>query len=202
MVKVKLYVEGGGEQAITLSECRRGFSEFIRKVLPPKTQPKIIACGSRNDAFDSFSRALATKADEVVLLLVDAEDPIGPASPWVHLASRDGWKKPDTATDENVYLMVLAMEAWLVADPEALATFYGQGFDAGALPRRQNLEEEPKTDVLKALIAATRHTKTKGPYHKTRHGFALLAACEPSKVRSRSSHAERFCANLLRIVQR
>jgi hypothetical protein len=44
---------------------------------------------------------------------------------------------------------------------------------------------------------ATQHTKTKGAYHKTRHGFALLALIDPAKLRQRSLHAARFFDSLL-----
>ena len=55
--------------------------------------------------------------------------------------------------------MAQCMEAWLVADPEALAEFYDQGFNANALPKRINLEEEPKAQIYVALENATRQTQ-------------------------------------------
>jgi hypothetical protein len=33
---------------------------------------------------------------------------------------------------------------------------------------------------------------TKGEYHKTRHGFALLALIDPTKVEKGSPHAKQF----------
>ena len=47
--------------------------------------------------------------------------------------------------------MAQCMEAWLAADPEALEEDYDEGFNAQALPKRINLEEEPKTQIYAAL---------------------------------------------------
>ena len=51
-------------------------------------------------------------------------------------------------------------------------------------------------DVVRALENATRNTRTKGHYDKTRHGFELLASIDPAKVRQRSKHADRLCKTL------
>ena len=72
---------------------------------------------------------------------------------------------------------------------ESLAAYYGQGFLANALPKRDDIEAEPKTDVTASLTHATKNTKTKGEYHKTRHGFDLLGSIDAEKVCKRSRHA-------------
>ena len=53
--------------------------------------------------------------------------------PKAHLMSRDGWNLPDISA-ERYRLMVQMMEAWLVADRDALSRFYGQRFNANAIP--------------------------------------------------------------------
>jgi hypothetical protein len=85
------------------------------------------------------------------------------------------------------------MEAWLLADRETLEGFYGQGFVMGALPANPNVEQVPKLQVEEGLRNASRHAKTKGEYHKTRHGFDLLARIDAGKVRRASTYAERLC---------
>jgi hypothetical protein len=82
---------------------------------------------------------------------------------------------------ERVHLMVQCMEAWIVADPEALESFYGQGFARGALPARRNLEEQPKGDVSRKLSAATKHT-AKGEYKKIGHASKLLQRLDTRKL--------------------
>jgi hypothetical protein len=89
--------------------------------------------------------------------------------------------------------MVQAMEAWFMADRSALAEYYGEGFRVRALPSDElHIESIPKDDLEPALVNATRATKTKGEYHKTRHAFALLVAIDPDKVELGSPHAAAF----------
>ncbi len=88
--------------------------------------------------------------------------------------------------------MVQCTESWFLADRQALASYYGQGFVENALPRNPDVEAIAKGDVLAGLQAATRLTRTKGPYHKTRHGFALLGIIDPGRVRGASRHADRL----------
>jgi hypothetical protein len=83
------------------------------------------------------------------------------------------------------------MESWFLADREALSGYYGQGFLTKSLPARVNVEEILKHDIEAALERASQHTR-KGPYHKTRHGFDLLALVDPGKLRSASEHARRL----------
>ncbi len=91
--------------------------------------------------------------------------------------------------------MVETMETWLVADPDALATYYGNGFKRDKLPKRKDLEDVSQIDVANALSAATASAKTKGKYDKA-HGFDLVGKVDPNKVRSAGFFAERFFSKL------
>ena len=71
-------------------------------------------------------------------------------------------------SEDSVHLMVQTMEAWIVADPDALAAYYGQGFRASALPSRPNLEEEDKDDILSALQRAIQNTGKATKKHRQR----------------------------------
>jgi hypothetical protein len=153
--------------------------------------PTVIASGGRLKAFQNFCDALERNADELILLLVDAERPVRSGA-WAHLGARpDNWPKPSMARDEQAHLMVQSMEAWFIADKEELAEFYGQGFRLKSLPPRQDIETIPKDDLVPALERATRDTK-KGRYHKTTHGYDILGLMSPAKVREKSPHADRF----------
>ncbi len=68
-----------------------------------------------------------------------------------------------------------------MADPEALAAFYGQGFKRTSSAAGKNKEDVQKTDLYAALEHATRSVRTKGTYGES-HGFALIAAVDPAKV--------------------
>jgi hypothetical protein len=196
-VSVRIYVEGGGDQRATLAECRRGFSEFFKKIVPAGSQPRIIPCGSREVTFDAFKTALVQHRDEFVILLVDSEALVQATGPWSHLKARDNWDQPTTATNDHAHLMVQCMETWFLADVDTLARYYGQGFNRNPLPRRRLIEQVPKAQVEDGLTRATQHTQ-KGEYHKTRHGFDLLSKIDAKQVRADSPHAERLCVVLIR----
>ncbi len=90
--------------------------------------------------------------------------------------------------------MIECMETWILADPEALATFYGQGFPSESLSKRENLEEESKANVAQYLDNSIRRTKraTENPkkrgYRKVDDGSKLLQRIDPGKVTKRCPH--------------
>ena len=195
---VKVYVEGGGDGRELRARCRRGFSSFFEKAGLVGRMPQVIACGGRQSAYEKFRAALAAANDRgFLVLLVDGEGPVEEGfGPWLHLRNRDGWSKPDGATDENAHLMVQLMEAWFLADKDRVEAFFGRGFNRNALPGNQNIEEVAKPDVLDGLRNATRQCQPKGEYGKGRHSFEILSEIDPSKVQAASPHAERLIDTL------
>ena len=187
-MSIRIYVEGGFEGS-TKSNCRKAFGTFLAKVIPPGSF-KVIASGSRQNAFDDFCTALHQHPVDYVILLVDAETAVG-ATAWQHLYLREGdkWTRPTTALDDQAHLMVQVMESWFLADQQTLSTYYDQGFLRNSLPRQKNVELIDKERVFKALSHASKPTQ-KGKYHKTRHGFDLLELIDPSLVRAASARAE------------
>jgi hypothetical protein len=193
-VTVRIYVEGGFEGS-TKSNCRKAFSTFLAKVIRPESF-KVIASGSRTQAFQDFCSALRQRPGDYNILLVDSETAVS-TKPWQHLREREGdnWQHPKGATDEQAHLMVQVMEAWFLADQDTLATSYRQGFLRNSLPRQHNIERLDKRRVFESLSHASKNTQ-KGPYHKTRHGFELLELIDPILVRAASSHADTLFAVL------
>jgi hypothetical protein len=203
---VKLHVEGGGDTTELRGACREGFRTFISKAGMIK-RPRIVACGSRRDAFESYCTAIAS--GEEALLLVDSEAPVeaeyhqgGEADqwlPWPHLKNRpgDGRDKPAGQPDSDCHLMVECMESWFLADRATLSRFFGQGFEMNQLPApTRPIEELPKTLVYSSLASATRNCKTKDQYGKGAHSFKLLAQISPESVTSASPWAKRFIDEL------
>lgn len=189
MKRVRIYVEGGEQTSKTRLPLRDGLKGFLESALGAKApRLQVIVCGAT--AVAEFRRALRTHAEYTNLLLVDAEGPVT-SSPKAHVAARVKTKCP--GADDQYHVMVQAMEAWLIADPEALAAFYGQGFKRSSLPRRRNVEDIPKDDLEPKLKAATRATR-RGEYHKIRHAAPLLERLHATKVRARAEHCNRlFC---------
>jgi hypothetical protein len=193
VVNIRIYVEGGGESNALRTRCRRAFSEFLRKGGLEGRMPRIIACGTRRDAYDAFCTAvLGAENDTFPILLVDSEAPLEARGPWAHLKARDDWDCPANATDDSIHLMVECMEAWFLADRAQLAAFYGQGYSNGSLPNRTDVENIPKSQVLRSLTMATRQARTKGAYDKGAHAFELLGKIDPAIVRKVAPYANRL----------
>lgn len=210
MTEVAIYVEGGGDSNQQKTELRQGFNSLMEQQLSKARAKRprwnVVFAGGRKAAYDAFIHKLRVAGPEVLcVLLVDSEDRLDPESPEPrdespegrlnrlavdavarrdHLIRQDDWKLLYQASPEHVHLMVQCMETWIVADPEALADYYKQGFQASTLPSRHELEEEPKTDVYRKLRAATERTQ-KGAYTKIKHASELLRRVDPQKIMTR-----------------
>lgn len=197
MSSIAIYMEGGGNKAGSRAMLRTGMDVFLAEIKDAcrvqKWHWRLIACGTRDEAYKGFRNGNA----DIVVLLVDSEDPVS-LTPIDHLTARDGWNF-DGANDDHVHLMVQAMEAWIAADPDALGAYYGKHFQKNALPRRQNLEEESKIDIVKKLDRATQGTQ-KGVYHKIQHAGYLLQRINPAIVRKRCPHCDRLFKTLGRLI--
>ena len=195
--EIRIYAEGGGDQRSGKAAVREGFSKFLSSLNEMARERHIrwhvVACGSRQSAFEDFEIALKQHREAFNVLLVDAEGPVS-RSPWEHLQDRDQWSIQGIPGD-HCHLMVQTMEAWIVADLGALTRFYGQGFNANPIPVREDVELVAKADLERALIQATQNTQ-KGEYHKIRHGPKILALVDVSKVRHRARHCNRMFTTL------
>jgi hypothetical protein len=210
--EIAIHLEGGGQTSETLAPFRRGMSAFLKPVVDEARRRRIrwrvIPCGGRRAAFDSFCDALANEPEVFNVLLVDAEEVVT-QSPWGHLKSRvgDQWDKPEWATDDQCHLMIVMMETWFLADPDSVKEFFKlkKGFDADALPvlppppappkLPTALEAMSKERVNEALRKATKDTKD-GQYEKIRHGVKLLAAVKPERVREQCPSCDRLFKTL------
>lgn len=196
MVKeVRIYVEGGGDQADGKRLLRIGFAQFFKNAIFKNV--KVIPCGGRDQAFDNFKIALKDHPTALNLLLVDAEAAVDEMdTPWNHLYKRDNWQRPMAAKDDQCHLMVQTMEAWFLADQQALQRYYGKEFNTKALSRNPNVEEIAKVQLELSLVAATKLT-SKGEYHKIHHAAELLKIIDPVKVQKASRHFDRLISKLI-----
>ena len=199
MTEVRIYVEGGGDSADTKQFLREGFSAFLKELVSNARQKRIrwqiVICGGRDTTLGLFKNALRHHPDAFNAVLVDSESPVQ-TTPWRHLQQRNEWKD-EHPHDDHCQFMTQAMEAWLIADTEALSKFYGQGFRANAIRGNPDVEQIAKADLETSLKQATRDTQ-KGEYHKIKHAWKLLQIIEASKVRKASRQCERFFATVRR----
>lgn len=194
-----LYVEGGGDHNPSLaSECRRAFQKMFEKA-NINLKPRVVACGGRKQAYDQFCSELATGNNQA-WLLVDAEElapalkPGNSADPWSHVKTRQGdqWDRPSGARDEQLHLMSVNMETWLLNDRDALCNRFGSKLNLAKLPPDDSsLETKTKETVYKALDDAVKQTPSKG-YSKGSHSFKILAEVDPMKLRLTLFWADRF----------
>ncbi len=202
-MSVTIYVEGGGVGDPSLTKCRKGFRIFFERMLPGKDRVEVVACGSRSEAFKKFRTAQqGVMPGDYVILLVDSEESVEPhVSPWDHLGKREGdkWPKPKSATDDQVHLMVQCMEAWFMADREAVVEHFDKGLKTDDLPSPVNgdIERISKATITAALEKAARKVgkamgTEKRAYHKVEDGFPLLERVNPEKVCKASKHAHRL----------
>ena len=181
MVSASIYLEGGGNTKEGRSRCREGFRKLLENSGFEGRMPKLVACGSRGDAFDDFKTAHAKSYQgDYVGLLVDSEDSVKDINqPWRHVRERvgDQWVKPNGADDEQLMFMTTSMETWMVADRTALRRHFGPDFKSSNLPAMHGIEQRDRKTILAVLENASKACP--GPYQKGPKSFELLSKLNP-----------------------
>lgn len=196
-MKIKLYIEGGGDSAFQDTLFREGWQTFFQKAGLAGRMPRIFRGGGRNATFDAYQTAVRTKKpDELPLLLVDSEALISEdTAAWAHLAACDGWVRPPNVGDDDAFLMVCCMETWFLADREALKKFFHDCWRDSALPQWPNLETVPKETILEKLAQATAGCGKKA-YSKGKRSFEILKVISPVIVEAKCPGAKRLLDRL------
>lgn len=192
-MSVKIYVEGGGEGKCLKSSCREGFSKLIARAGFEGRMPKIVACGSRNDAYEDFKTAQHDRTDYAILL-VDSEEPVQSLNAWTHLKACDNWSRPRGTEVEQAQLMVTCMETWMIVDGKALQAFFGQGFNPNSLPSTNDIEARSRHEVQNALKNAARQCSR--TYQKDAISYRLLAQLDPEILKTHLLFFRRFIETL------
>jgi hypothetical protein len=69
--EARIYVEGGGETNDLKTRCREAITKLFTNAGFAGRLPRVIACGSRNEAYDDFTTAVAQRKSGFVALLLD-----------------------------------------------------------------------------------------------------------------------------------
>jgi hypothetical protein len=190
---IRIYCEGGGQSNSTKDLLRKGMNGFLRDLRNIARSNRIrwdlIACGSRESTYEDFVMALKTFPGAFNVLLVDSDLPVNPP-PWRHLKQNNFWELAEEH-DLQCHLMVQAMEAWLIADVEALSKYYGPDFNPNPIPGNTNVEKIDKNQLARALNDATRKTQ-KGKYDKIKHACEILQKLDVVKVRQAAPYCDRL----------
>jgi len=209
---IAIHLEGGGNTSETLVPFRQGMSAFLKPLVDEarkrKIRWRIIPCGGRKEAFDSYCDALINEPKTSHFLLVDAEEVVT-KPPWEHLKARigDKWNAPESASDAQCQLMIVTMETWFLADPEAVKTFFKlkKGFDASVLPTLPPLPKPPKVstvlesmskDSVNAVLKKATKNTDDAHYEKIKHGAKLLAVIDSRRVRQQCPSCDRLFKTL------
>jgi hypothetical protein len=206
---IAVYAEGAGPRARKdfQSRFREAFATFLesprKRAEARGIEFRVVPSGGWTEALGDFARACGDSTDELSVLLIDSDCPVGPPADgdetWVPedvrtLACRD----PREFSLDQVHFMVQVMESWFLADRDTVIAYFrdrpGQ-FDPSRLPDADNVEAIPKDDVLIALLEATNQS-----YSKTMHAPDLLRHISPSVVRGKASFCDRLLAYLDRVA--
>lgn len=204
MVKVTIYVEGGGNSKELQARCREGFRKLIEKAKLNRN-PAIVAGGSRDQTYKKFRTAVSIATHEYPLLLVDSEDIVKASDEnpdsgeaWNHLKARDKWDKPHGVANDQAQLMTTCMETWIMTDQHALSVFFGQHLQTSALLPEQNLEARTRDEVQEKLAWATRYCGRDRSYAKGKRSFKALEYLNPETLKKHLPHFRRFVSTLER----
>lgn len=180
LVRAVIYLEGGGSSKEVLARCREGFRNLLSRC-QFENLPRLVACGSRGNAFSAFEIAHRANQAEYVALWIDSEYPIDDINKtWDHLAAHDAWNRPNGTSDEQVLLSTTCMETLIVADRETLRTYYGSRMQETALPRLFQLENRDRHEVFRKLVHATRSCTN--AYTKGSRSFQILGQLQPANL--------------------
>ena len=195
--ELRIYFEGD-------RQLRQGMSEFLKEIQETargrECRFQLIAGGATPVA--DFCDALKSRPEAWNILLLDSGRP-DDGKLFERLRQSRSWNPPAGSGElaGRVFWMVQLMEAWFLADMEALNAFYGKDFRKNVLAGNPHVEEVSKADVLSSLKQATRDTG-KGAYHKTKHAPGILMRVDPEKVKAAARNCKRlFDTVLVRLQQ-
>ena len=153
------------------------FRSGFRKFFGEHRRITLVAGGNKPETEKDFIDGTREHPESLVLMLIDSDGPLSHRRP-----------------DPTRFFMVQVMESWFLADREALAKYFGDGFKAKALPGSPNaIESIPKQDVKRGLDNATRPChKVKYSLGKVGYGRELLSRINPILVRAASPECERL----------
>lgn len=175
-------------------KLKPGFRAFLGRIgeAAKRTRCRLELIATGATPTQDFELALRTHPTAWNILLLDSEGP-DDGSLFSRLRQHENL---EPSLEDSVFWMVQLMEAWFLADIDALRGFYGQGFHEAALRGNPNIEEIPKQDALERLKRAT-ETTAKGAYHKTHHAPELLTRIDPERVQEVSPNCRRLFDRVL-----
>ena len=182
-----VYIEGGAQGADSKNlkiRCQEAFHKLLDRMGCRGRQPRLVACGGRQEVYDRFCIEHASGKAAYVAIWIDSEEPmINTEAAWNHLeqvTTVGRWQRPEGTEDDQVLLMTTCMETWIVADRPALREHYGAKLQEAALPPLLQLETRGRHDVQGQLQHATRNCTN--AYEKGKRSFEVFAKLTPATL--------------------
>ena len=148
LVSVRVFVEGGGDQNRTKTACRKAFHVFFEKLLGNRPKPRIIASGSRDQAYRDFSRSLSDGLDDLLRAVGRLG---GSCSRWKDSRATLARPRPlDQPAPGRASAPDGSMHGSLVpvGQSNARRVLWTGVQTQSALPQNPHIEEIPKADVF------------------------------------------------------
>ncbi len=195
-----MYVEGGGKGAPG-NDLKVGFQNGLFNELRLRGRDNGVELSFRagtgqGQTTKLFLAALRNDPHCVNVLLVDAEGPVD-GNAIDHI--RKTHKSFDAPKQGDLHLMVQAMEAWFVADSEAVRRVFGSKAKTDHLGMILDVERTTVKELQAALHKAAAETPARR-YQKALHQRSLLEAVRVENIKGRCPHFMRFHAHLERLV--
>ena len=172
---------------------RQLLGEYVTVARVKRIKFNLISAGSRTEAMKDFLRYCRTNPSDLNVLLIDSEGPVNSTAGAIRsLRSMDLWKSGIACDDNQVHLMVQAMEAWFIADPGALASHFGNAFNTNVLPSPQNAESVAPSELLTLIKRGLSQGRRRRTYDKVSDGMKLLQLVDENTVRANCPHFRRL----------
>ena len=167
-----------------------------------RTRFNLIAGGSRAEVVKDFLRSCRWQPSNVNVLLIDSEGPVSDTASAIRsLRTQSYWDGSVACDDDQINLMVQAMEAWFIADPQALIGHFGHDFNVKVLPSPQNAESVAPGDLTAAIREGLRNSgRRRRGYDKVADGVRLLQLIDDARVSQHCRHFKRLVDHLTREI--
>ena len=178
------------------SKLRAGFHSLfgphVERARQRRMRFNLIAGGSRAETIKDFVRSCRSHPSDVNVLVIDSERPVSDTASAIRsLRAESFWDGGVSCDDDQINLMVRAMEAWIIADPEALRKHFGPNFNVNVLPSPQNAESVAPRDMV-AAIGKGLPSSRRRRYDKVADGARLLKLIDAVKVGRHCRHFKRL----------
>ena len=189
---IRLYIEGD-------SELRPGFIHFFGRQIKQAGEMgirfEVRLTGSTEKTLGAFLIANHENPDDLNVCLIDS-DRSEDGTLWQellqHKAQHPRWRRLRKPDREQAHWMIQAMEAWFLADREALRRHFGSRLRERQIPN-SNAEEVSNPKRVLRRASASRPERR---YHETRDAPELLRRLNIEKVRQAAPACERLLRTL------